>query len=227
MAAAAAAQPGPAHPSADPRDLGGVWWTRGYDRSYEPSDGSPVPFLPWAEAEFKQREALEKAGTPVADPPTRCMPHGVPRIMASPYPVLIMQTPGTVTFLHEVAHNVRHIYLDEAPPADPEKTYLGYSTGRWEGDTLVVETVGLNDRTLIDEAGIPHTDAMRVVERIRKINAGRDLEVLMTVYDDKAFTKPWTMRRLWQWRPDIELSEYVCEENNRNDPGEGKFTSPQ
>ena len=226
-ALAAAADPPenrPAHPNAAPADISGVWWVRGYDRSYEPADGSAVPFQEWSKAERERREEMERIGTPVADPPTRCMPHGVPRIMASPYPVLIVQTPGKVTLLHEVAHNVRHVYLDQPAPANPERTFLGTSVGRWEGDTLVVETTGFNGKTLIDEAGIPHTQDLRVVERFKKINGGRDLEVMMTVHDPKAFTAPWTMRRTWEWRPDVEVSEYVCEENNRNDPGEGEFT---
>ena len=217
--AALAADAGPAGrapPSPDPHNITGVWWTKGYDRTYRTLDGQLPPFTPAGRAEWDRHIAAEKAGHPIADAPTRCLPHGIPRLMASPYPILILQSPGQVTFVHEVAHNIRLIYLDQPHPEDPDPTYLGHSVGRWEGDTLVVDTIGLNDKTQIDEEGITHSDKLHVVERFRKINGGTQLEDLITMEDPVTFTRPWTARRVYEWRPDIRLMEYVCEENNRN-----------
>jgi len=205
-------------PSPDPRDIAGVWWTKGYDRTFRTLEGQLPPFTARGRADWDRHVAAEKAGEPIADAPTRCLPHGVPRLMASPYPIQILQTSGQITFLHEVAHNVRLIYLDEPPPKAPEPTYLGHSVGHWEGDVLVVETVGLNDLTRIDEEGITHSDQLKVTERFRKIEGGTRLEDLITIEDPVMFTRPWTTRRVYEWRPDVRLMEYVCEENNRNKP---------
>lgn len=207
-------------PSPDPRNIEGVWWTRGYDRRYRTLDGQLPPFTPAGKAEWDRHIQAEKDGRPIADAPTRCLPHGVPRLMASPYPIQIIQTPGLVTFVHEVAHNVRLIYLDDKHPEDLDPTYLGHSIGHWEGDTLVVDTVGLNDKTQIDEEGIVHSDKLHVVERFRKINGGTQLEDLITIEDPETFTAPWTTRRVYEWRPDVRIMEYICEENNRNEPDE-------
>ncbi|MEO6341201.1 MAG: hypothetical protein ABIO39_14255 [Caulobacteraceae bacterium] len=204
-------------PSADPREITGVWWTKGYDRTYRTLDGQLPPFTPAGRAEWERHVQAEKDGRPIADAPTRCLPHGVPRLMASPYPIQILQTPGQITFLHEVAHNVRIIHMDEAHPANLDPNYLGHSVGHWEGDTLVVDTVGLNDKTQIDEEGITHSDRLHVVERFRKINSGAALEDLITMEDPVTFVRPWTARRVYEWRPDTRIMEYVCEENNRNE----------
>jgi hypothetical protein len=205
-------------PPADPRDIGGVWWTKGYDRTFRTLDGQLPPFTPAGRAEWDRHVQAEKEGRPIADAPTRCLPHGVPRLMASPYPIQILQTPGQVTFLHEVAHNVRIIRMDETHPETLEPTYLGHSVGRWEGDTLVVDTRGFNDLTQIDEEGVTHSDRLHVVERFRKIDGGKVLEDLITIEDPVTFTRPWTTRRTYDWRPDVRIMEYVCEENNRNEP---------
>ena len=206
----------PAASSADPRDISGVWWTKGYDRRYRTLDGQLPPFTPAGKAEWDRHIAAEKEGKPIADAPTRCLPHGIPRLMASPYPIQIIQSPGQVTFVHEVAHNLRLIYMDEPQPKEVDPTYLGHSVGHWEGDTLVVDTIGLNDKTQIDEEGITHSDKLHVVERFKKINGGTALENLITIEDPVTFTQPWTARRVYEWRPEIRLMEYVCEENNRN-----------
>jgi hypothetical protein len=202
--------------SADPRNLDGVWWTIGYDRTFRTLDKQLPPFTARGRAEWEHNIQAEKEGRPVADAPTQCLPHGVPRVMASPYPIQIITIPGQVTIVHEVAHNQRLIYMDEPQPAHLDPTFMGHSVGRWDGDTLVVDTIGLNDRTRVDEEGITHSDRLHVVERFRKIDGGRLLEDLITIEDPVMFTAPWTARRTYAWRPDQRLMEYVCEENNRN-----------
>jgi hypothetical protein len=220
--AGAASAPQPAA-SSDPRDIDGVWWTKGYDRKFRPIEGGLPPFTERGRREWERNVKADEAGTPVADAPTACLPHGIPRLLASPYPILIVTTPGQITWVHEVNRNQRFIYLNEQHPANLPKTYLGHSIGHWEGDTLVIDTVGLNDRTRIDEEGITHSDQLHVLERIRKItvNGETQLENLITIIDPMMFTKPWTTRRTYVWRPDVRLMEYVCEENNRNAPVDG------
>lgn len=211
--------------SADPQNIEGVWYTRGYDRTYRQLDKSEPPFLPAARTEWLRHIQAEKDGNPIGDAPTRCYPHGVPRIVASPYPIQILQTPGLITILHEVGHNIRYVYMDQPHPKGVKPSFLGHSTGHWEGDTLVVDTVALNTRTRIDEEGISHSDQLHMTERYRKINGGQQLENIMTIEDPVNFARPWQARRNFDWRPDLRLSEYVCEENNRNVPNEQGFTT--
>lgn len=225
MPTVAAAPPQVFKVSPDPRNIEGVWWTRGYDRTYRQLDKSMPPFLPAGLAEWQRHVAAEKAGTPIGDAPTRCYPHGIPRMVASPYPIHFIQTPGLITMLHEVGHNIRYIHMDQAHPANVKPSFLGHSVGHWEGDTLVVDTVALNDRTQIDEEGIVHGKNLHVTERYRKINDGKTLEDIITIEDPDTFTKPWQARRDFIWRPDVRVSEYICEENNRNTPNESGFTT--
>ena len=229
LAAAAPAQnagkpagPDPASmTSSDPHDIDGVWWTPGYDRKFRTVEGELPPFTDRGRKEWQHNVDADKAGNPVADAPTGCLPHGIPRLLASPYPIQIITTPGQMTWVHEVNRNQRWIYMDEKQPANPPKTYLGHSVGHWEGDTLVIDTIGLNDKTRIDEEGITHSDQLHVVEHIRKIDGGKALESLITITDPVMFTKPWTTKRIYRARPDVRLMEYACEENNRNGPENG------
>jgi hypothetical protein len=209
--------------SADPHDIDGVWWTKGYDRKFRPVEGGLPPFTERGRREWERNVKADEAGTPVADAPTACLPHGIPRLLASPYPILIVTTPGQITWVHEVNRNQRFIYMNEQHPANLRKTYLGHSVGHWEGDTLVIDTVALNDKTRIDEEGITHSDQLHVVEHIRKVQVDgtTQLENLITIIDPVMFTKPWTTKRTYIWRPDVRLMEYVCEENNRNAPVDG------
>ena len=212
----------PARSSADPRDLSGVWFVRVYTPRVMTTNGRNPPFTPKGRAEWEERAQAEKDGRPIADASAYCWPHGVPRVMNSPYPLQIIQTKGETTIIHEVNHNIRHIYMDEPMPQAVETTFMGTSVGRWEGDTLVVDTQGVSDRTWLDERGITHGRGMKVQERFRKIEDGKVLESLVRIEDPEYFTEPWFTRMTFSWRPDMRLSEYVCEENNRNMPVNGR-----
>jgi hypothetical protein len=213
----AAPPPGPlAKPNTNPRDFTGVWQTPGYQYRFVPADGSPTPWQPWAKAEYEARQKAQKDGIPLSDSTARCMPSGMPRIMAAPYPIKILQTPKEVVILHEVQHLMRFIYLNEEHPNELDRTFMGHSVGRWEGDTLVVDTTANSTQTLLDEAGDPHSDKLHVVERIRKIDGGKRLENMITIDDPGAYTKPWVTVRYYDWKPEIRFMEYICEENNRN-----------
>ncbi|MGZ5948034.1 MAG: hypothetical protein ACXWKV_15810 [Caulobacteraceae bacterium] len=210
-----------APPNPDPKNFEGVWWLRGYEFLLGPEPGVPAPLKPQYVELLKKRIRLKNAGTPETDTSTQCFPHGMPRLMESPYPIEIVQTPGRVTFLHEVAHEVRRIYLDQKHPANLKDTYLGHSVGHWEGDTLVVDTVGINDKSFIDDEGEAHSNKEHLIERYRKIDGGRQIEMTMTVEDPVTLERPYSYKRLYEWRPDVRPAEYICEENNRNAPVNG------
>jgi hypothetical protein len=205
-------------PSANPRDLTGVYSPAPGIGRLRPVDGSDPPFQPWAKAENDRRVEGERTNKPVVNTTTRCLPSGTPRIMTAPYPMMVLNGPRQVVFLFEVQHLMRFVYLDETHPGEDDlyPTFMGHSVGRWEGDTLVIDTVGLTDQTSLDQYDLPKSGELHVVERIRKINGGKQLEDLITIDDPKAYTRPWTARTLYNWRPEIRFMEYVCEENNRN-----------
>jgi len=151
------------------------------------------------------------------DPHIHCLPYGMPRIFAVNEPFEIVQVPGRVLMLFEADHMVRRIYTDGRKPSeDAEPTYMGHATGTWERNTLVVETVGLNDLTWIDSIGHPHSDALRITERIRRVNHNT-LEIKFLFTDPKAYLKPWGGTKLFELKPDWEISEELtCEDHLRD-----------
>jgi hypothetical protein len=207
--------------SSDARDLSGVWYIRLYNPQINSTLGRVPPFTPRGKAAWDERVKAEKDGSPIADASSYCWPHGVPRVMNSPYPLQIIQTAGETVIVHEVAHNIRHIYMDQPHPPNLAASFMGDSVGHWEGDTLLVDTIGLNDRTWIDEIGVIHGKQLHVIERIRKIEDGHALENLIRIEDPEYFTQPWYARITYAWRPDLRIAEYICEENNRNMPVSG------
>ena len=240
LGAVAAAQPAAA-PSSDARNLEGVWnithasklnrdktvsYGRGnadgpndlpHSRVLWPIDHNEPPFTAWGRQKFEARFNGNINNVPMADPSTNCSPHGMPRIMIAPYPMQIVQTPGLITMLFEVNHNVRLIHMDQPLPQRPKITLMGYAVGHWEDDTLVIETRGISGEGIFDEIGTSHSDELKVTERIRKIDGGKTLEDTFTFEDPIAFTKPWQAREILNRRPNnTQLMEYVCEENNRN-----------
>ena len=208
-------------PNPDPKNFEGVWWLKGYEYMLGPEPGVEPPLKPAYMDILKRRIRAKNAGKPETDTSTACYPHGMPRLMESPYPIEIVQTPGRVTFLHEVAHEVRRIYLDQKHPANLKESYLGHSVGHWEGDTLVVDTVGINDKSFIDDEGEAHSNQEHLTERYRKIDGGRQIELTMTVEDPVTLEHPYSYTRYYEWRPDVRPAEYICEENNRNAPVNG------
>jgi hypothetical protein len=217
----AVAPKGSAPPSPDPKNFEGVWWLKGYEYMLGPAPGIEPPLKPKYMDILKRRIRAKNAGTPETDTSTRCLPHGMPRLMESPYPIEIVQTPGRLTILHEVAHNVRRFYIDQQHPKDLKITYLGNSVAHWEGDTLVVDTIGINGASFIDDEGSSHSDKEHIVERFHKIDGGRQLQVDTTIEDPVTLEHPYGYSRFFQWRPDVRPQEYICEENNRNAPVNG------
>jgi hypothetical protein len=143
-----------------------------------------------------------------------CLPPGMPGIMSQPYPLEFLMTPGKVTIVIEAFTQVRHIYTDGRElPEFPDPTFFGASVGRWEGDTLVVESVGFND--LVTISGIPHSDQMKITERISLIDDDT-MQIETTITDPAALTGPYTTSATFARHRDWTIAEYICEENNRN-----------
>ncbi len=199
-------------------NISGTWTPQTFFRTIAPLDGGSTPFLPWAKAFFENRGAAEAKGEPLFDPNANCLPSGVPRVLPTPYPYDIVQTPDVIMIGIEVMHSFRIIHMDGKPmPADFKPSYLGYSRGHWDGDVLVVETTGLNGFTQVDEEGRPKSSALKVTERITK-RAPDMLENTYTIDDPRTYSRPWTARAVYKWSPNLRFNEYICEENNRNKP---------
>ena len=174
---------------------------------------------PWAAEKYKlARQGMRdiyESGRDELDPTYNCFPPGIPRIYSTPRPFEIHQVPGVVLQLFEWDHWVRRIYTDgRKHPEGYPITWMGHSIGKWDGDTLVVDTIGINDRSWLDSLGHPLSDALHVVERFRRVN--RDtLEIDFLFDDPKTYTKPWTGKKVYRLqRPGFEVMEdVVCEDH--------------
>ena len=171
-----------------------------------------LPYQPWAAALMKQRTAELRLN----DPNSQCLPIGIVRMHTTPLYRKIVQTPGLVIILSERQVWYRQIFTDgRSLPPDPVPTWNGYSVGKWEGDTLVVQSGGFRDGMWLDANGSPLTDAGKITERFHRTNYGT-LDITITVDDPKAYTAPWTTTIRHQVALDTELIDYVCQENEKD-----------
>jgi hypothetical protein len=195
---------GPA-PRANGRpDFSGVW-------TGSAPDVDAPEMLPWAEEITKQR----RAGVGARNPGESCLPGD--NLLVSPFIYKIIQTPSVMAILWEGnVPGIVQIFLDgRAHPKNLDPSWMGHSVGRWEGDTLLVDTVGFNDRSWLRV--FPHTEMLHVVQRIRRPDLGH-LEKEITIEDPGAFRKPWKIRDVWELAPDEEIAEYICNENEKDVP---------
>jgi len=198
-------------PASKAPDLSGVWLER--ERVVTFSAKEP-PMKPWADEKYKSVKSGygPHASPDSQDPILSCLPPGVPRIMLIPFPMQIIQTPGQVVMLFEYDHFIRQIYTDgRSHPAELDASWMGDSIGRWDGDTLVVDTIGLTEKTWLDQVGHPHSDNLHVIERIRRVDHDT-LEDNITIEDPRAYTHAWTGQQIFKLRPNWRLMEYVCED---------------
>jgi hypothetical protein len=207
--------PAPRLPDGRP-DLSGVWAAPGgrYVQNVA-ADLKPdgVPYQPWAKA---LADARADGSRERENPSTNCLPTGVPRINAAPPPWKIVQSDGFIVILYESQNLFRQIFTDGREPVrDPNPSWLGYSVGRWEGDTLVVDTTGFNGKTWLDQSGKPTTEALHVIERFRRRDFGH-MDIQITIDDPKAYTRPWTVTLPVSLQVGTELLEFACNENNRD-----------
>jgi hypothetical protein len=159
-----------------------------------------LPYQPWAAELVKETRAAYRPN----DPMSRCLPPGIVRLEVFPLFRKMIQVPGLLVILNEQNASYRQIFTDGRPlPVDPNPSWNGYSSGKWEGDTLVVQTTGFRDALWLDTGGSPLTDAARVTERFRRANYGT-LEIAITIDDPKAYTKPWTIKVTQIIAPDSE-----------------------
>jgi hypothetical protein len=217
--------PTPKTPEGTP-DLSGVWWVRPSSEDKGTSGQQPrwfinlaadakpgdVTMLPWALAFVKEQVATLGKNHPVS----KCLPPGVPLSYTAGVPFKIVQTSDLVVMLYEYSNSFRQVFLDgRALPKDPQPTWVGYSVGRWDGDALVIDTRGFNDKTWLDGIGHPHTEALRVTERLRRPDLGH-LEMQITIDDPKAYREPWTVFILAELATNTDVMEYVCVENEKS-----------
>ena len=173
-----------------------------------------LPYQPWAAELVKRTRADNRPN----DPLTHCLPTGIVRLHVFPLFRKIVQIPGLLVILNELNASYRQIFTDgRAQPADPNPSWNGYSTGKWEGDTLVVETTGFRDGLWLDTGGSPLTDAARITERFRRVNYGT-LKIALTIDDPKAYTRPWTIQVTQIIVLNTDLLDYICLENERDVP---------
>jgi hypothetical protein len=171
-----------------------------------------LPYSPWGAELLKARHANEDKD----DPDGYCQPLGLVRMQMIEGPRRIVQVPGLLVILFERDNVFRQIFTDGRPlPVDPQPAFNGYSTGKWEGDTLVVQSAGFKDGMWLDNIGSPFTADARVTERFRRPSFG-NLEIEVTVDDPKAYTKPWTYTVHQVIAVDSEIMEFFCTENNRD-----------
>jgi hypothetical protein len=171
-----------------------------------------LPYQPWAAELVKTRRTEQR----VHDPLSHCLPVGPVRVHTLPGPTKMIQTPGLLVMLSELNASYRQIFTDGRPlPADPNPSWNGYSTGKWEGDTLVVQTNGFRDGLWLDATGNPMTDAAKLTERFRRVDFGH-LEIEITVDDPKAYTKPWTTKLNQTIKLDTDLLDFICVENEKD-----------
>lgn len=172
-------------------------------------------------AEQTRSAELTRQGLPPVSSGMACLPEGVPGMMQGVFPMEVLETPGQVTIIQEAYNQVRRIYLDEKLPApeDAEPRFSGHSVGTWEGETLVVRTVGVKD--YVRFRNTPHSMNMRITERIRLVN-NDFMENQVTVEDPEFLTKPWTWTWMYKRWPGYKIQEYVCEDNRYfQDPERG------
>ena len=171
-----------------------------------------VPLQPWAKTLYQER--IDNNGKD--HPGVRCWPSGIPEKNNIPDGLKVVQTPDLIIFLQESRTIYRQIFTDGRPlPKNAQPTWQGYSVGRWEGDTLVVDTIGQNGRTWLDMRGLPGTEALKVTERFARPNIGH-IDIDVTIDDRQAYMKPWTVKLSWTLQPDTDLIESICEENNKD-----------
>ena len=222
--------PTPRTPDGRP-DLSGVWQNVGAGRGAKPEqlslDETPyatfrnigagfkggLPLRPEAAAVLKERmDNFSKD-----NPDVWCLPLGNQQFNVHSFPRKIIQNPGVLVLLYETHMGLRQIFTDgrPLPNNDPQPWFFGYSVGRWDGDTLVVETIGFKDGGWLDINGSPLSDQARTIERFRRPNFGT-IEIEQTIDDPKNYTRPFTTRLTWRLMPDTEIMEMVCTENNQS-----------
>jgi hypothetical protein len=195
---------------AGPPDLSGVWFISSHVGALKTVEGKAPPLTPEAKIVFDSHRAAAAKGDYSFDGTTHCLPPGLPRLLLMHEPFEILQKPKVIYFVHQLNRLPRRVYLDEALPTDVDPHYLGYSVAKWDGDALVVESSGFDDSTMLDNAGLPHSEGLHLTERYLLSPDGKHLHLNLTIEDPKTFTKAWNAQADYVKRPGYELAEDVC-----------------
>jgi hypothetical protein len=211
----------PQAPTSTP-DLTGIWSPPRTPKGFLPynfSPEAPPPMQPWAAKRCEivgcGTGPLGRANDDAMDPfLTSCAPYGIPRLMNNVGPFEVLQGKNRVLMVFETGNAIRQIWMDgRGHPEDLDPSWMGHAIGHWEGDTLVVDTIGLTDKSWLDTAGHPHSDALHIVERIRRVDHDT-LEDTLTFDDPKTYTRTWTSKIIYKLRPDWSLREDIaCEDH--------------
>ena len=213
----------PAHPY-----LSFYKYPRNEHPAYRVADLSNPILQPWARDALQRANQRALSGAEVALPKERCWPVGVPAFSVLPAtPIYFLQTPKEVVMIWTQDHQVRHVWLNQNQSAAPKPSWFGESVGHYEGDTLVVDTVGLNTRTFVDNYFTPHTEKLHVIERYHVTDGGKTLEVDLHVEDPGAFTTPWNAVQRYRRTAAGPMPETVCAENNGDHFNHGLDPVPQ
>jgi hypothetical protein len=200
-------------------DLSGIYWVTQYNAKIQLVGGGELPLTAAGKAAYDKNIAGLKDGSKSDDARKLCLPDGVPRVLATPYPFEIIQAPpGQTTIVYELNHQIRTIAMNQTLNLEELialPVYNGHSVGHFEGDTLVVETAGFNEKTFLDATGAPHTDELHTFERIRKVSPTQ-IEDVITIRDPEYYTRDWQARFVYDLRNDVRLEEYVCGEPHRD-----------
>ena len=192
---------------------------------YWEGDHTNPMLQPWTAEVVARNAELNRADDPPLSAQQSCRPHGVPYVLQLNDTVQFLQTPDKTVFLYSREMRPRIIHMNAGHPDELEPTYYGHSVGHWEGNTLVIDTIGMNDITWTDRFGTPHTDRIHVVERFT-LTGPDEIAVEFTVEDPGAFTMPWTGLKGYR-REDNPYLEQVCAENNRSATGGGEYPIPR
>jgi hypothetical protein len=194
--------------------IGGPWVVEKAQTEAKTIAGKVPPLKPEAAALYAKRKQAKASGNVAADPVEQCLPHGVPRLLSANQPIMILQKPKQITVVYQANHQSRQFYIDDPMPKPdeaPDITFNGTPYARWAGDTLVVDTISMNDLTWLDDFGMPHSTSLRTVERYDLVDPTH-LRVTVTVTDPETFTAPWDMQVVFKRQPGLRLQENACAE---------------
>jgi hypothetical protein len=209
--------------AADAPDISGIYQVTQYNAKIQLVGGGELPLTPAGKEAYDKNIAGLKDGSLTDNARKFCVPDGLPRVLANPYPFEIIQAPpGQTTIIYELSHQVRMIAMDKKLPSEEDLLVLpffnGHSVGRFEGDTLVVESAGFKENTFLDATGAPHTDELHTVERIRKTSPTQ-LEDVITIHDPQYYTRDWQVRFVYNQHNELRIEDYVCGEPHRDISG--------
>jgi len=200
-------------------DISGTYQITQYNAKLQLTDGSELPLNDAGRAKYAENAKGLNDGSITDAARKFCVPDGIPRVLANPYPFEIIQAPpGQTTIVYELNHQIRVVAMDKPMPSEmellPFPFYNGHSVGHFEGDTLVIDSAGFNEKTYLDATGAPHDDQLKTTERVRKI-AGGQLEDVVTITDTTYYTKPFSVRFVYN-AVNTRLEDYVCGEQHRD-----------